>query len=822
MLAARRRRRAGQPARRLPLLRGAARPRRAGRSSSRPAASTPSRRWSELAFEEAATRFELAAEQAVRRRRRAGIAEDFPLDGLAHVYGATKLAAELLLTEYDVPWTINRCGVVAGPWQMGKVDQGVFTHWMLRHHFGRAAAATSATAGRASRSATCCTSTISWTSSSTSSPSPATGPARPSTSAAGAQGSLSLLETTALCRELTGREVPISAAADDPRRRRAASTSRTARALFAHTDWRPRRGAARDAARTSTAGSATTKPLVARHAPAGARPLSHAHRHRHRLRRPHRLRVRRATSRSRASTSSASTTTCARTSSAPRPRRRRPRARLAERAGRSFRRVDARHPRPRGRRARCSPSTAGRSSSSSTPRRSRRTTGRRASRTPTSRVNAVGTLNLLEAARDALPRRDVRLHLDEQGLRRPPELPAAGRSSRRAGSCPRTTSGSAASRRRCRIDRCTHSLFGASKVAADVLVQEYGRYFDMPTVCFRGGCLTGPAARRRAAARLPRLPDAVHGHGDPYTIFGYKGKQVRDNIHAARRRRAPSTRSTARRARPRSTTSAAGARRNVSMLEAIAMCERDRRAASCDYTLSDEARIGDHQWCVSDLAAFERDYPAWELTYGIEDVLQDIHDVNVERWTRGRARDEALGRHPRPQRGGLDRPDGRRAVAARLGAEASTTRSSSSTTPRPTARRLIVRALGASRPARALRRATPYRNGFGFAVRAGLEAFTGDAVAIVMADLSDHPDDLVAYYRLLEAGYDCAFGSRFMRRRARSRLPAAASWSMNRLVNLGHPPASSATATTTRPTRSRPTAARSSRASSRCSPTTST
>ena len=94
----------------------------------------------ELALDEAETRFEIAAEQAVPGVSPAGISEAFPLDGARTLYGATKLAAELLIEEYraglGVPAVIDRCGVIAGPWQMGKVDQGVFTHWMLAHHFG--------------------------------------------------------------------------------------------------------------------------------------------------------------------------------------------------------------------------------------------------------------------------------------------------------------------------------------------------------------------------------------------------------------------------------------------------------------------------------------------------------------------------------------------------------------------------------------------------------------------------------------------------------------------------------------------------------------
>ena len=180
------------------------------------------------------------------------------------------------------------------------------------------------------------------------------------------------------------------------------------------------------------------------------------------------------------------------------------------------------------------------------------------------------------------------------------------------------------------IDHCTHSLFGVSKAAADLAVQEYGRYFDMPTVCFRGGCLTGP---QHAGAQL-------HGFlaylmkctvsGTPYTIFGYDGKQVRDNIHAHDVVRAFH-------AFHRDPKAAAvynlggGRASNVSMLEAIDLCQ-EIAGRPLDYTLSDTARIGDHRWWVSDLGAFQADYPAWELTFGIREVLDDIYARNVEQW----------------------------------------------------------------------------------------------------------------------------------------------------------------------------------------------
>lgn len=244
-------------------------------------------------------------------------------------------------------------------------------------------------------------------------------------------------------------------------------------------------------------------------------------------------------------------------------------------------------------------------------------------------VNAVGTLNLLEAARahasdapfiftstnkvygdtpNSLPLRDTGSRL---------EMPVAHPWYKGI-----DTSMS--------IDASTHSLFGVSKAAADLLVQEYGRYFEMPTVCFRGGCLTGP---QHAGAQL-------HGFlaylmkctvtGTAYTIFGYEGKQVRDNIHA--RDVVAAFQAFARAPRAAAVYNLGGGRdSNVSMLEAVEACQRIA-GRKLDYSLSADARIGDHRWWVSDLDEFKADYPDWGLTRGIEDTLQEIYDANADRW----------------------------------------------------------------------------------------------------------------------------------------------------------------------------------------------
>jgi CDP-paratose 2-epimerase len=181
------------------------------------------------------------------------------------------------------------------------------------------------------------------------------------------------------------------------------------------------------------------------------------------------------------------------------------------------------------------------------------------------------------------------------------------------------------------IDLCTHSLFGVSKAAADLLVQEYGRYFQMPTVCFRGGCLTGPQhAGTQLHGFLAYLMKCTVT-GEHYTVFGYGGKQVRDNIHSGDVVRA--FHAFHRNPRSAAVYNLGGGREsNVSMIEAIALCQ-EIAGRTLDHSYSPEARIGDHRWWISDLEAFKRDHPQWRLTRNIRAMLQEIHDHNVERWS---------------------------------------------------------------------------------------------------------------------------------------------------------------------------------------------
>jgi CDP-paratose 2-epimerase len=172
------------------------------------------------------------------------------------------------------------------------------------------------------------------------------------------------------------------------------------------------------------------------------------------------------------------------------------------------------------------------------------------------------------------------------------------------------------------VDQTKHSLFGVSKLAADALVQEYGRYFGMNTVAFRGGCLTGPGhAGTRLHGFLSYLVKCCIS-GDRYTVFGYKGKQVRDNIHSFdlvqmfwEYHQNP---------RPGEVYNAGGGRfSNCSMQEAISIAE-EVVGQKMQFVYSDDNRIGDHIWYVSDTRKFQSHYPAWSQRFGIHEIIEQI------------------------------------------------------------------------------------------------------------------------------------------------------------------------------------------------------
>jgi CDP-paratose 2-epimerase len=244
-------------------------------------------------------------------------------------------------------------------------------------------------------------------------------------------------------------------------------------------------------------------------------------------------------------------------------------------------------------------------------------------------VNAVGTLNLLEATRRFAPKAVfIFTSTNKVYGDTPNKLPLIEQEHRWEIDSAHTYS--TGIREDMSIDQTTHSLFGASKVAADVLVQEYGRYFGMPTACFRGGCLTGP---NHSGAQL-------HGFlaylmkctmtGKPYTIYGYKGKQVRDNIHSADLIRAFHEFFKA--PRVAEVYNIGGGRfSNCSMLEAIQFSQKIA-GQELEWTYSETNRIGDHIWWISDNARFSDQYPNWKLEYDVPAILGEIYDANTARW----------------------------------------------------------------------------------------------------------------------------------------------------------------------------------------------
>jgi CDP-paratose 2-epimerase len=181
------------------------------------------------------------------------------------------------------------------------------------------------------------------------------------------------------------------------------------------------------------------------------------------------------------------------------------------------------------------------------------------------------------------------------------------------------------------IDQTKHSLFGASKVAADILTQEYGRYFDMPTVCFRGGCLTGPnhSGTQLHGFLSYLMKCAITNH--PYTVLGYLGKQVRDNIHS--HDLVCMFEQFIENPRAGAVYNAGGGREsNCSIIEAVEICE-ELTGNRMNLTYSAENRIGDHIWYISSVKKFMNDYPGWKCRYTVPDILAEIYQTNSARWT---------------------------------------------------------------------------------------------------------------------------------------------------------------------------------------------
>ncbi len=241
-------------------------------------------------------------------------------------------------------------------------------------------------------------------------------------------------------------------------------------------------------------------------------------------------------------------------------------------------------------------------------------------------VNALGTLHMLECTRRHAPLAPfIFTSTNKVYGDRPNGLPLVEEATR--WELPESHEWHAGIPEEMSIDATLHSVFGASKVAADVMVQEYGRYFGMYTACFRGGCLTGPG---HSGAEL-------HGFlaylmkccvlGREYQIFGYKGKQVRDNIHSYDLIQAFYEFSKA--PRVGEVYNIGGGRQsNCSMAEAVSLSE-EIAGKSMLTVYRDDNRVGDHMWWISDLAKFEAHYPAWKLTYDVPRILGEVYEANL-------------------------------------------------------------------------------------------------------------------------------------------------------------------------------------------------
>jgi len=235
-------------------------------------------------------------------------------------------------------------------------------------------------------------------------------------------------------------------------------------------------------------------------------------------------------------------------------------------------------------------------------------------------INAVGTLNLLEAVRQHAPETPfVFMSTNKVYGDAPNERPLVEQATRWEYAEPDDWEGIDET---CRVDATLHSLFGASKLAADVLVQEYGRYFGIPTVCFRGGCLTGP---NHSAAELHGFLAYVARalrEGRVYRIYGYKGKQVRDNLHSYDVCRA--FEAFYEHPRIAAVYNLGGGRRNsISVLEAITRFE-ELMGGKLEVEYVDRNRAGDHICYISDLRRLRADYPDWDVTRSLDDILGEI------------------------------------------------------------------------------------------------------------------------------------------------------------------------------------------------------
>jgi len=245
-------------------------------------------------------------------------------------------------------------------------------------------------------------------------------------------------------------------------------------------------------------------------------------------------------------------------------------------------------------------------------------------------VNALGTLNLLEATRQHCPEAVfILMSTNKVYGDAPNEKPLKELATRYEYADEADFEGIDET---CRIDRTLHSIFGASKVAADVMTQEYGRYFGMKTGVFRGGCLTGPSHSSVELHGFLSYLIKVAVTGQTYNLYGYKGKQVRDNIHSHDVIRAMEE--FAANPRPGEVYNMGGGRANsTSVLEAIE-CAGQLSGRKLNYVYHDENRKGDHICYISDLSKFRAHYPNWTLTRSLNSILEEMVEAQSVAVTR--------------------------------------------------------------------------------------------------------------------------------------------------------------------------------------------
>lgn len=245
-------------------------------------------------------------------------------------------------------------------------------------------------------------------------------------------------------------------------------------------------------------------------------------------------------------------------------------------------------------------------------------------------VNANGTLNLLEAMRTFCPDAVfIFTSTNKVYGDRPNNLPLVEEESRyeieQEHPCYQGIS------EQFSVDQCLHSLFGSSKLAADILVQEYGKYFNFKTYSLRCGVLSGSQQSGVPLHGFVTYLIKCNMQNVPYNILGYKGKQVRDIIHSSDVIRAFDCIFQSPRKGGTVYNLGGGRQSNISLLEAIDLSQ-EITGRKLKYSYQEKNRIGDHIWYISDLAKFKSHYPKWNLTYSVRDIFEEIYKENIWRW----------------------------------------------------------------------------------------------------------------------------------------------------------------------------------------------